>query len=91
MINSTCTGLVFFTGLVHPTLNSPRSLMRFAGEKRTLIAHLFSNLVPEIATIVELSYSHEFSLARWKMHNGALSATFHRISTIIVSPAISVL
>ena len=79
---------VFFTGLVHLTLNSPRSFMRFAGEKRTLIAHLFSNLVPEIATIVEMTYPCKFSLARWKMRNGA---TFHHISTMIVSPAISVL
>ena len=42
---------VFFTGLVHSTLNSPRCLMRFIGEKRTLITHLLSNLVPEIATL----------------------------------------
>ena len=67
---------VFFTGLVHLTLNSPRSFMRFAGEKRTLIAHLFSNLVPEIATIVEMSYPCKCSLARWKMCNGALNCHF---------------
>ena len=48
-----CRFVVFLTVPVHPTLNSPRSLMRFTGEKRRLIAHQFSNLVPEIATTVE--------------------------------------
>ena len=62
---------MFLTVPVHPTLNSPRSLMRFTGEKRTLIARQFSNHVPEISTIVELSYHCEFSLAQWKVHNGA--------------------
>ena len=44
---------MFLTEPVHLLFNSPRSLMRFIGEKITLIAHQFSNLVPEIATIVE--------------------------------------
>ena len=46
--------------------------------KRTLLA---SNLVPEIVTIMEMSYG-----LRW-----CLIAAFHHISTMIVLPAISVL
>ena len=69
-----------------PHLELPSVFDEISGEKRTLIAHLFSNLVPERATIVELSSGCEFSLARWKMHNG----TFHRINTMFVSPAIFV-
>ena len=60
--------VVFFAGLVHPTLNSPRALMNLRGEKKPLIAHKFSNLVPEMATIVELSYSCEFSLENAQWH-----------------------
>ena len=53
-----------------------------------MIAHKFCNLVPEIASIVEMSYGCQFLLenAQW-----CLIATFHRISTMIVSPAVSVL
>ena len=86
-----CRFVVFLTVPVHLTVNSPQSLMRFTGEKRILIAHQFSNLVPEIATIVESCLiAVNFHLldgnAQW-----CLITTFHPISTIIVSTAISVL
>ena len=61
-------GVLYRTG---PPYFELRSVFdEISGEKRTLIAHLFSNLVPEMATIVEMSSGCEFSYARWKIHNG---------------------
>ena len=49
-------------------LEFARVLIRFTGEKRSFFAN---NLVPEIATVMEMSCGRGFSLARWKMCNGA--------------------
>ena len=61
-------GVLYRTGA--PYFELPLVFDEISGEKRTLFAHLFSNLVLEMATIVEMSSGCEFSLARWKMHNG---------------------
>ena len=58
-------GVLYRTGA--PYFKLPSVFDEISGEKRTLIAHLFSNLVPEVDT---MSSGCEFSLARWKMHNG---------------------
>ena len=44
-------------------LEFARVLIRFTGEKRGFFAN---NLVPEIATVMEMSCGRGFSLAQWK-------------------------
>ena len=54
-----------------PDFELPSVFDEISGEKNTLLASKFFNLVPEMATIVEMSSGCEFSFAQWKMCNGA--------------------